>query len=158
MKNIVDTNKTLDQADRRILKIVQYNSNQTHAQIGETIGLSASAVRRRLAALRQANLIEKEVAILRSNEFGVRLIVTVSFYNESIKAYQKFDRQILDTPEILQAYHVSGSEDYVLIVHGPNIEWYEEWGMTTFMNNPDIRRYDTRVVWSCKKFETAVPV
>ena len=159
MKKIVKSfDVLLDPFDRCILDIVQRNTNLTHAQIGESVGLSASAVRRRLNVLRENKVIEKEVAILRREGSGVRLIVTISFQSESIEAFQAFDQQILDTPEIVQGYHVSGTEDYVLIVHGPNLEWYEEWGKTTFMNNTAIRRYDTRVIWSCKKFETAIPL
>lgn len=148
----------MDQFDRKILDVVQINASQTHSEIGHLVGLSGSAVRRRLAALKKSDIIDREVVILRSGSFGVQLIVTVSFNNESVETYQKFDDQIRETPEILQGYHVSGAEDYILIVHGPNIEWYEDWGKRTFMNNPDIRRYDTRVVWSCKKFETAIPL
>jgi len=148
----------LDSFDRRILNIVQHSTNLTHGQIGERIGLSSSAVRRRLNSLRENNIIEKEVAIVKQIGKGVRFIVTITFGNESIEAFQAFDQQILETPEILQGYHVSGTEDYVLIVHAPSLEWYEEWGKKTFMKNPAIQRYDTRVIWSCKKFETAIPL
>lgn len=148
----------LDAFDRHILSIVQQNSHQTHSEIGEKIGLSSSAVRRRLNALRDNNVIEKEVAILSQNATGVRLIITITFQNESIEAFDALDRQIRDTPEVLQGYHVSGPEDYILIVHGPSLSWYEDWSKQAFMSNPAIRRYDTRVVWSCKKFETAIPL
>ncbi len=148
----------LDKFDRLILDIVQRDTNQTHAEIGEAVGLSGSAVRRRLNVLRKNKVIEKEVAILGPMQTGVRLIVTIAFENEGIDAFEAFDQLISDTPEIVQGYHVSGPEDYFLIVHGPNIEWYEEWGKQTFMSNPAIRRYDTRVIWSCKKFETAVQI
>ena len=146
----------LDGFDRLILEIVQRDTTLTKAEIGDAVGLSASAVRRRLNTLRDDNVIEKEVAILGAMEIGVRLIVTITFENESIEVFEALDQLILNTPEIVQGYHVSGPEDYILFVHGPNIEWYEEWGKQTFMTNAAIRRYDTRVIWSCKKFETAI--
>ena len=148
----------LDSFDRRILGLVQHNNQMTHAQIGERVGLSASAVSRRLKAMRESGVIEKDVAILKQNDIGVRLIVSVSFENESPETFEAFDRQIGETPEILQGYHVSGTVDYILIVQGPSLSWYESWGKRAFMSNPDIRRYDTHVVWSCKKFETAVEI
>ncbi len=148
----------LDAFDRRILNIVQSDNQRTHADIGEAIGLSASAVRRRLKMLRDTGFIEKDVALLRSEGIGVRLIVMISFQNESIEAFDAFDEQIRSMPEILQAYHTSGSVDYCLVVQGPSLEWYEDWGKQAFMSNPAIRRYDTHVVWSCKKFETAIPL
>ncbi|WP_108811435.1 AsnC family transcriptional regulator [Sphingorhabdus sp. Alg231-15] len=148
----------LDDFDRRILDIVQRDNQRTHADIGEAVGLSASAVRRRLKLLRDTGFIEKDVALLRLGEMGVRLVVLVSFQNESIEAFDAFDEQIRTTPEILQGYHISGSVDYCLIVQGPSLEWYEDWGKRAFMSNSAIRRYDSHVVWSCKKFETAIPL
>lgn len=148
----------LDEFDRRILQLVQKNNQMTHAEIGDRVGLSSSAVRRRLKTMRDAGVIERDVSILHQDDIGVRLIVSISFQNESPETYDAFERQIRETPEILQAYHVSGSVDYVLIVHGPSLGWYETWGKTVLMSNPDIRRYDTQVVWSCKKYETAVDI
>lgn len=108
--------------------------------------------------MRKAGIIARDVSILNSEDMGVRLIITLSFSAESPEIYEAFDRQIAKLPAVLQAYHVSGSLDYVLIVHGPNIKWYEDWGKDNIMSNPNIRRYDTHVIWSCKKFETAIPI
>ncbi|MEP2100983.1 MAG: Lrp/AsnC family transcriptional regulator [Parasphingorhabdus sp.] len=156
--NAITKISDLDDFDRRILKIVQRNNQCTHAYIGEAVGLSASAVRRRLKLLRDTGLIEKDVAVLRAGDMGVRLIVLISFQNESIEAFDALDEQIRTTPEILQGYHISGPVDYCLVVQGPSLEWYEDWGKQAFMSNPAIRRYDSHVVWSCKKFETAIPL
>jgi len=148
----------VDQLDRQILRIVQNDNQRTHQSIGDEIGLSASAVRRRLTQMRKSGVIERDVSIVNSSSYGVRFIVTVSFREETVDTYDQFDKQIRSTPEILQGYHVAGTDDYVLIVQGPSLEWYEAWSKESFMNNPAIKRYDTRVVWSCKKFETALPL
>lgn len=145
----------LDQFDRQILNLVQKNNQLTHGVIGERIGLSSSAVRRRLKLLRDGGVIDRDVAILSSAAPGVRLVVAISFQNEGVDIFDAFDRQMHGLPEVLQVYHVSGPVDYIVIVQGPSVEWYEDWGKQVFMSNPDIRRYDTHVVWSCKKFETA---
>lgn len=148
----------IDDFDRQVLRIVQRDNQRTHADIGEVVGLSASAVRRRLKLLRESGFIEKDVALLRPDGIGVRLIVMIAFNKESIETFDSFDEQIHTTPEILQGYHISGSTDYCLVIQGPSLEWYEDWGKQAFMSNPDIRRYDSYVVWSCKKFETAIPL
>ncbi|OAO04503.1 hypothetical protein A8B75_07805 [Sphingomonadales bacterium EhC05] len=148
----------MDRADRQILEIVQKENQLTHAEIGEQVALSESAVRRRLKALRDSGTIARDVSILKPAGEGVRLIVTLSFEKESREIYDDFDRQISHLPQVLQSYHVSGSVDYILIVHGPDVEWYEEWSKAAFMSNPNIQRFTTHVVWSCKKFETAIPV
>lgn len=148
----------LDDFDRAILEIVQVDASLTHAEIGEQVHLSASSVRRRLAALRSCGVIRRDVSLVDPERFGVTLIVTLTFEEESLEAYEALDRQIQIMPEIKQSYHVAGSDDYVLIVHGPSLQWYEDWAKATFMSNPALKRYSTSVVWSCKKFETAIAI
>lgn len=157
MMNNLD-NSPLDKADRAILRIVQGDNQTTHAAIGEHIGLSTSAVRRRLAALRDNGYILKDVSILRPDTFGVTLIVHISFGEDTPEGYNNFDTHIANLPNVKQSYHVSGPTDYILIVQGPNLQWYEAWAKDNIMTLPSIKRHDTSVVWSCKKFETAIPI
>lgn len=150
--------ESIDALDRRVLAVVQRDASLTHQEIGERVGLSASAVRRRLTALRTTGVIRGDVSLLDPNRSGVILIVTLSFGEESPEIYDAFDRQMRSLPEVKQSYHVAGANDYALVVHGPSLQWYEDWSKLTLMKNPAIRRYETMVVWSCKKFETALDV
>jgi Lrp/AsnC family leucine-responsive transcriptional regulator len=146
----------LDAFDKNILSIVQENNQLSHNVIGKRVGLSTSAVRRRLSNLRSAGVISKDVSLIKPDSFGVTLIVTINFGDESIEAYDALDQLVLECLEIQQSYHVAGSNDYIMIVHCPSLQWYEEWSKNTFMTNSAIRRYSTAVVWSCKKFETKI--
>ncbi len=157
MTQPASTASALDDFDRHILALVQHNNQLTHAEIGDRVGLSPSAVRRRLKHLRQTGYIIRDVAILRQEGIGVRLIVLIAFETESHEAYAALDALIAGTPEILQAYHVAGATDYVLILQAPDLKWFESWGLANLMSKPGIRRYDTQIVWSCRKFETALP-
>lgn len=145
----------LDDLDRRILGVVQRDNQLTNAEIGERIGLSTSSVRRRLAQMRESGVIIADVARLHPDDVGVTLIVTISFATETPEDYAAFDKQMQALPPVQQSYHIAGENDYILIVHGPNLQWYEDWAKDALMSNPIIRRYSTQVVWSCKKFDTA---
>lgn len=159
MNKIVESSRpTLGDADRAILRIVQKDNQATHAAIGQQVGLSTSAVRRRLVALRENGYIIKDVSILRSDTLGVTLIVQISFGEDTPEGYAKFDQHINTLPNVKQSYHVSGSTDYILIVQGPSLQWYEEWAKENIMSQAAIKRHDTSVVWSCKKFDTTVAV
>lgn len=149
---------TLDDFDRSILRVVQRDNQLTNAEIGERIGLSTSSVRRRLARLREEGVVAADVTRLHPDEFGVTLIVTISFATETPEDYAAFDDHMRSLAPVKQSYHIAGDDDYMLIVHGPSPQWYEEWAKQTLMSNPIIRRYSTRVVWSCKKFDTALDV
>lgn len=143
-------------ADKAILKIIQKDSQMSHSAIGERIGLSTSAVRRRIVALRENGLILREVALLDPNAYGISLIVHIAFSEDSSDSYAAFDRKMLELPNVKQSYHVSGATDYILIVQGPSLQWYEDWAKKHIMTQDAVKRHDTTVVWSCKKFDTEI--
>ena len=54
----------LDRADRKLLEAVQRNNQLSSKQLGDQVGLSATACQRRLKRLRREGVIEAEVAIV----------------------------------------------------------------------------------------------
>ena len=54
----------LDRFDRRLLALVQRDAAQTAEALAERIGLSASAVQRRLKRLRETGVILGEIAMV----------------------------------------------------------------------------------------------
>ena len=53
----------LDKLDRAILRRLQDNGRETYDQVGEQVGLSASAVLRRVKRLEEAGVIDRYVAL-----------------------------------------------------------------------------------------------
>ncbi len=156
MKNNATHTANLDKFDKLILGLIQRNVDRTHAEIGKLIGLSASAVRRRLQRLKDANFIETQIAVVDVDKFGVTLIIDLCFVNETPEVYTDFDKHMQSMDAVQQSYHVAGDTDYVLVVHGPSLQWYEEWSKQVLMSDPHIQRYSSRVVWSRKKFSPTV--
>lgn len=149
---------SLDEFDRAILDLVQRDASLTHEAIGERVNLSGSSVRRRLAALRKGGYILREVALLDGAATGVTLIVSVTLVEETPEAYASLDAILAEEEPVKQSYHVAGSDDYVLIVHSPSVQTYEEWSREVLMSNPHVRRFDTRVALSRMKFDTTIAV
>lgn len=54
----------MDDFDRKILALLQENARLTADQLGERVGLSASACHRRLKRLRESGVIEAEIAVV----------------------------------------------------------------------------------------------
>ncbi|MEE9381659.1 MAG: Lrp/AsnC family transcriptional regulator [Hyphomonadaceae bacterium] len=157
-KNAIASKYVLDDFDRALLRLVQRDNQQTYLALGQQVGLSESAVRRRLKALRKSKIIIQDVSLLKPDKYSITLIVQVSFLKDTKKIYADFDQQMDALINVRQSYHVSGSTDYILVVQGPNLEWYEEWAKDNLMTNQNISRHETAVVWSCKKYETEVLV
>lgn len=146
---------SLDRFDRRILEIVQKDNQLSHGSIGELVGLSASAVRKRLTGLKDRGFIAANVAILSNDPSYIHLIITVTLETVTAGAHANVEALIEQTPEIVEAYHVAGREDFVLIMRCPSLAWYESWSLQAFVSNPDIGVFDTRVAWSRMKYTTA---
>lgn len=149
---------TLDNFDRAILWELQQNNRQSNARIGDAVGLSEPAVRRRVRQLREAGLILADVSLVNVDRLGITVAVLVRFEKESQQAYDAFKTQMSQTPQIAQCYTVTGDEDFLLIGHFPDMVAYDDWVNSELLTNPDISRSTTHVVYRRTKFQTAIPL
>ena len=63
----------IDKLDRAILRRLQENGRQTYDVIGEQVGLSPSAVLRRVKRLEDVGIIERYVALIAPAKVGLGL-------------------------------------------------------------------------------------
>jgi Lrp/AsnC family transcriptional regulator, leucine-responsive regulatory protein len=138
----------IDAFDTALLREVQANCRLTANQLSERVGLSPSAVQRRLDRLRRNGAIEREVAIVSPAAIGrsLVLIVEVSLENEHEAVASAFREQISTTPQITQCYFVTGESDYVLVVCVRDMEEYETLTQELFGQNRHVKRFITNVV------------
>ncbi|MGO8499557.1 Lrp/AsnC family transcriptional regulator, partial [Rhizobium ruizarguesonis] len=82
----------LDRFDRDILDIAQRDCQLKAETIAERIGLSVSAVQRRLKRLREEGIIKAEVAVVDRKETGTAMvfIVGMEIERDNYDALAKF--------------------------------------------------------------------
>ena len=68
----------LDKLDRHILRSLQADGRATYDQIAEGVGLSASAVLRRVRRLEDSGVIARYVALVRPEAVGLGLTAHVT--------------------------------------------------------------------------------
>lgn len=108
----------LDDIDRKILRAIQHDSAQSMADLGDRIGLSASACHRRLKALEEKGYIAGYRARLDRAKLGLSMqfFIEISLSNQSEKSFEAFERAVRDIPEILECHLMAGQSDYILRV------------------------------------------
>jgi Lrp/AsnC family transcriptional regulator, leucine-responsive regulatory protein len=148
----------LDSLDRKLLAALQRDNSQSMVDLGEAVGLSEPATRRRVARLRKDGFILADVSLIDPARVGITVITAIRFGTESRSTYDAFKQEIVRTPEITQCYTVTGDEDFVLIGHFPDMVSYDDWINARILTNPAISRSTTQVVYRRVKFETAIPV
>lgn len=150
----------LDKLDRRILAIVQRDTRRPAELIGAEIGLSASAVQRRIARLRDGAVITAEVAIVDPKSVGrpLTLIVDVEVERERPELQASLKQWIAAEAAIQEAWYVTGAGDYVLVVVARDVEDFDALMQRLVAENANVRRFHTRVALGSIKRGMLVPV
>jgi DNA-binding Lrp family transcriptional regulator len=109
-------NIKVDPFDLKLLAALQDNAAATNGELAELVGLSASQISRRRQALEEAGLIQGYCAILDREKLGLSILVLihVSMATHSPDNATNFRQLVLERPEILEAYALTGDADYVL--------------------------------------------
>ncbi|MBF9235350.1 Lrp/AsnC family transcriptional regulator [Microvirga sp. BT350] len=138
---------SLDRFDHALLALVQRN-NQTPARIlAEQVGLSESAVLRRLRQLRRTGVIAADIAVVRPALIGLPLTVhvLVSLERESAAELDAFNRKIRSRSEVRQAWYVTGEADFVLHLQLSGMEAYDTFAREVFHDDPNVKAFRTIV-------------
>ena len=108
----------MDRFDIALLEALQADSRRSMADLGERIGLSASACHRRIKALEEAGLIAGYAARLDPKALGLDLqaFVEISLTSQSRETMDRFETAVADFPEILECHLMAGQADYLLRV------------------------------------------
>lgn len=150
----------LDAFDRKILAALQRDNQQTADRVAAEVGLSSSAVLRRIRRLRADGLIVSDTAVLnaRALGFGVICIVEVSLQRETAEIIEAFRRRVAARPQVQQCYYVTGEADFILIVTVRDMGDFEALAQELFLNDPLVRQFRTSVVLSTLKASLATPL
>ena len=150
----------LDRIDVKLLDAVQHNNRLTSEELSAMVGLSPTACQRRLKRLRDAKVIEADVAIISPKAVGrpVSMLVMVSLERERADIVDRFKTAIRTTKEVMAGYYVTGEADFIIVVTARDMEEYEQFTRRFFYENPDIKGFKTLVVMDRIKAGFALPV
>lgn len=150
----------LDGFDRKLIQIVQRDGDLTAETLGERIGLSASAVLRRLKRLRADGVIVSNVAVVDPAKVGkpTFFVVALEVERERPELIARLRQWFIAEDQIQQVFYVTGSADFILIVTAPDVESYDALMGRLMVDNPNVRRFTTNVALGIGKRSLLVPV
>lgn len=149
-----------DRIDLSILAELQKNNRLHNQELAERVAVSAPTCLRRVRRLRQAGLIEKDVAILNAGKAGSFsfFIVHLELHEESKDKMAQLEREFRALDSVLQAYLVTGDWDYTLIVCTHSIQKFREFIDAHIYSNPSVKKFLTQTVLKQVKQTTALPL
>lgn len=120
--------ETLDKKDLQILRTLQSNARLTTKELAAQVNLSTTPVFERLKRLESGGYIKKYIAVLDAEKLNLGFVVfcrvKLSRLNREIAT--EFTQIIREIPEVTECYNISGSYDYLLKIHAPNMKHYQE--------------------------------
>lgn len=118
---------SLDDADIRILGILQEDATLSIANVAIKANMSQNACWRRIKRLEESGVISKRVTLLDASALGLDLTVFVSMRAaEHSEAWlDTLKSAIRDIPEVVEFYRMTGDVDYLLKLRVENMAAYD---------------------------------
>ena len=149
----------MDRLDHALLALLQEDSRRTADKLGEALGLSRSAVTRRIQKLTTEGIIAREVAVLgdRFRASRVAAIINLQFDKHKPLEADHFKRAIRAMPEVQLFVLITGASDALLLVSVRDMDHFNSFA-DQLASMPLVRRYETSFIKRTEKFTTAVPL
>jgi len=133
----------LDRFDLAILEILQKDNKIPQRTIGETIGLSAPAVQRRIKRMEETGTIIANVAVVEPSHVRhvITVFVEVEMHSEFAATHDQTKKCFAEAPEVQQCYYVTGEVDFILLVVVRTMADYEAMTRRLFFANKNVKRF-----------------
>ena len=121
------TRVALDDADVRILSVLQADATLSIAQVALKVNLSHNACWRRIKRLEEIGVITRRVTLLDAQMLGLDLTVFVSIRaaEHSEEWLEKLTAAVRDIPEVIEFYRMTGDVDYLLKLRVESMAAYD---------------------------------
>ncbi|GHA16021.1 AsnC family transcriptional regulator [Devosia pacifica] len=150
----------LDQIDRNLLRALQQDSRRSVQELGDAVGLSASACHRRLKALEERGAIDGYRAHLDADRLGftMQFFIEVGLTSQSEKALDAFEAAVRDIPEVLECQLMAGQADYLLRVICRDHEDFERLHRSLNARLPGVARIHSNLCIRTVKDRSGLPI
>ena len=154
------SNYRLDEVDKAILEALQRDGRISNAELARRVNLSPPATHARVRRLEARGYIDSYVTLLDQEKAGFDMLcfVRVSLARHQPEEVDRFRSVVLDMPEVLECYHVTGDFDYMLKVVIHNRKDLERFLVARLTSIPGVARVYTSLVLSEVKSTTVLPL
>ena len=136
---------TIDEIDIKLLDKLQNDASVSNQQLAQLAQVSPPTCLRRVKRLRDAGLIERQIALLNTDKLaaslghGLSAIVEITLDRQSNEQLEAFEARVLADDAVQQCYRVSPGPDFVLIVHVADMPAYLALAQRLFTSDANVR-------------------
>ncbi len=154
----------LDAIDWRLLDALQRDASLSNQDLAAQVHVSPPTCLRRVRRLREAGLIEREVALLNPERVaqhlghGLQAIVEVSLERQEAAWLDAFEQRVAADDAVAQCWRVSPGPDFVLVVQVSDMPAYQALAQRLFTAEAQVRNVRAFFALKRVKFEPKLPI
>lgn len=155
-----DEENTLDEVNRRILRILQEDGRITNQALAQRAGLSPAACFERVKRLRASGLIRQFTALLEpaAVDRALMIFIEVLLDRTTDDVFTAFAAHVRDVPDVLECHMVAGGFDYLLKVRVSDMAAYRAFLGEILAAMPGVRETRTYAVLEEVKQTSMLPL
>jgi len=154
----------LDDMDLRLLEQLQKDASLSNLELAQRIFTSPPTCLRRVKRLREAGVIEQQIAVLSPDTLapllghGLSAIVEITLDRQGAEWLDAFEQRVIANNAVQQCYRVSPGPDFVLVVHVADMPQYHALTQRLFTSDANVR--NVKAFFSIKraKFGAQLPL
>jgi DNA-binding Lrp family transcriptional regulator len=152
----------LDAIDLALLDQLQGDSSLTNQDLARRVHVSPPTCLRRVKRLREAGLIERQIAILSADRLapllghGLQAVVEVTLDRQGQEEQLAFETRIVGDEAVQQCYRVSPGPDFILVVHARDMPDYLALAQRLFTSDANVRNVKAFFSLRRAKFEPTI--
>ncbi len=145
--------RSLDAVDLRILRELRFDARIKNTELAQRVGLSPTPCWNRVRALEREGVIQRYVTILDPAKLGLPdlVFVEVMLASHDEATLDAFGQAVVDLPEVVEAWLVSGEYDYMIKVAVAGAAGYERFLREHLFRLPGIRHTRSSFALGCLK-------
>ena len=135
----------IDATDIKLLELLQSDASLSNQALAERVHVSPPTCLRRVKRLRDAGLIEREIAVLNADKlavllgYGLTALVEISLDRQGAEELAKFEARVVLDDAVQQCYRVSPGPDFILLVHVADMPGYLALAQRLFTSDANVR-------------------
>jgi len=135
----------LDELDVAILHYLEQHGRATNFEVGDAVGLSASAASRRILALESTGAIRGYRALINERLLGkpMTVFIRVTLEKQSAAVLGAFEAAVRHCHDIVSCHLLAGQYDYILIARVAGMDDYGRLHQTELSRLPGVTRLET---------------
>ena len=155
---------TLDATDLKLLDALQTDASLSNQALSALVHTSPPTCLRRVKRLRDAGLIERQVALLNPDKLaavlghGLTAIVEITLDHQGAEYQAAFEARVSADTAVQQCYQTSPGPDFVLVVQMPDMPRYLALAQRLFTSDANVRNVKAFFSLKRTKFESKVPL